>query len=107
MLTTALAKRVMGTHIMKSGGKGTASAALDFLHAVYVVDRNGTLWFSHAANMHMRLYDDNIEDDEVESRVVPKRQFAVNELENLLQEATSSGASMEEYFSHFDSFDQR
>ncbi|CAM9559311.1 unnamed protein product [Scytosiphon promiscuus] len=107
MLTKALAKSVMGVHAVKADVVGATSRTLDFLHAVYVVGRNGTLWFSHAADLRVRPCEDNIKDDKIERQVVTKPQLVAFGSDKLLHEATNSGPSVEKCLSHFDPLHQR
>lgn len=91
----------MGSPAIKADRKETGFTTLDYLRAVYIVDRKGTLWFSHAADFHMRPREENVKGDGVQSPVT-RHQLVACELERLLQQATNSGASMEECFAHFD-----
>lgn len=97
MLTTSLAKCLMGAHVMDAGAENDKSrdgyattptspcprrqeVRLDFMRAVYVIDSKGTLWFSHikdmyvrpsyAADMHELPSRKTVENDD-ESRVPP------------------------------------
>ncbi len=92
MLTKALANCVMGDDVQEFG--------IDFLRAVYVVDRNGTLWFSHAEDMHLRPSQKKVS-------VLPAYQLVKSELQRILGRAMNAGASVDEVFSHFDLLNRR
>lgn len=95
MLTKALAKSVMDDDGQKY--------RLDFMRAIYVVDGEGTLWFSHATDVRVWSSQKPVEDDGA-NPVLPACQLVKSELKRVLGQAISTGASIEELFAHFDPF---
>eukprot|EP00752_Nemacystus_decipiens_P001473 g1448.t1 len=95
MLTKALARSVMDD--------GTQECRLDFMRAVYIVDGEGTLWFSHATNVRVGPSRKPVEDVGA-NLVLPAFQLVKSELKRILVRAMSAGASVEEVFAHFDLF---
>lgn len=93
MLTKALAKSVMD-----DGGQ---EHRLDFMRAVYVVDGEGTLWFSHATDVRVWPSQKPVEDAGT-NLILPAYQLVKLELKRVLGQAISTGASTEELFAHFD-----
>lgn len=95
MLTKALAKSVMGDDGQKY--------RLDFMRAVYIVDGEGTLWFSHATDVRVWSSQNPIEDNDA-NLVRSAHQLVKFELKRVLGQAINTGAPIEELFLHFDSF---
>lgn len=95
MLTKALAKSVMGDDGQEY--------QLDFLRAIYVVDGEGALWFSHATDMRVWPSQKPVEDDGA-SPVLPACQLVKLELQRVLDQAIKTGGSIGELFAHFDPF---
>lgn len=87
MLTKALANCVSGDDDGEFG--------IEFMRAVYVVDGKGTLWFSHAEDMHLRPSQKKIS-------VLPAYQLVKSELQRILRRAMNAGAAVDELFLHFD-----
>lgn len=119
MLTKAVAKWVMGSSAVESDPRRSQSrepisfhqlprlAQLESMRAIFVIDINGTLWFSHCSGV--RWQPPPIEgeakaaNDPSEGKVLAACQLVADELQNILGRATCTGVSMEECFSHFDS----
>lgn len=118
MLTKAVAKWVMGSSAVES--KPTCSQSqepisfhqlargvqLDSVRAIFVIDINGTLWFSHASGVGLQPPPNAGKKagcDPIEGQVLSACQLVADELQNILGRATCTGVSMEECFSHFDS----
>lgn len=95
MLTKALAKRVMG--------EDGQEYRLDFMRAIYVVDGEGTLWFSHATDVRVWPSQKPVEGHDT-NLVLPAYQLVKSELKRILGQAINAGASVEELFAHFDPF---
>ena len=93
-MTKALAKSVM----MDDGGR---EYRLGFMRAVYVVDGEETLWFSHATDVRVWPPQKPVEDAGT-NLVLPAYQIVISELKRVLSQAMSTGASIEELFEHFD-----
>lgn len=93
MLTKALAKSVMGDDGQEY--------RLDFMRAIYIVDGEGALWFSHATDVHVWPSPKPVEDNGA-NLVLPAYQLVKSELKRVLGQAINTGASIEELFAHFD-----
>lgn len=95
MLTKALARSVIGDDEQE--------CRIDFMRAIYVVDGEGALWFSHASDVRVWPSMKPVEDSGA-NLVLPAHQLVKSELKRALIRAINSGASIEELFTHFDPF---
>lgn len=114
MLTKAIVKCVMGacttesneSEISMSRGRQVQPTRLDFMRAVYIVDGQGILWFSHAAETRVRPLLVNIKNKTCAShggsQALAATQLVSLELGRVLQLAANHGLSTEECFTHFD-----
>ncbi|CAM9506461.1 unnamed protein product [Ectocarpus fasciculatus] len=120
MMTKALAKCVMGG--AKTSGQYMSRCKhaatpislhrqchqlrLDFMRAVYIVDRQGTLWFSHASEVQVQPLAKSpavmapFTQDNVESRAA--YQLAAPELQRVSPQATKAGEPLEDGLSRVD-----
>lgn len=87
MLTKALVNCVMDGDVQEH--------RVDFMRAVYVVDGEGVLWFSHAEDLHLRTSQKKVS-------VLPACWLVKSQLRRILGRAIQAGASIEELFLHFD-----
>lgn len=95
MLTKALAKSVIGDDGQEY--------RLDFMRAIYVVDGEGTLWFSQATDVCVGPSQKPIDDDGA-NLILPAYQLVKSEFRRVLGQAMNAGASIEALFAHFDPF---
>lgn len=119
MLTKAVAKWVMGSSAVESDPRHSQfrdpisfrqparRAQLDSMRAIFIVDINGTLWFSHSSGVRWQpppiKGGGKVANDPSEGKVLVACQLVADELQGILGRATCAGISMEECFSHFDS----
>lgn len=118
MLTKAVAKWVMGSSAVESEPTCSQSqepisldhlargAQLDSMRAIFVIDINGTLWFSHTSGVRLQpppiAGGGKASNNPSEGQIRISCQLVADELQNILGRATCTGVSMEECFSHFE-----
>lgn len=125
MLTKSLAMYVMDARPIEAGVEGSQQKTetttvmtmkphrqvpqtqLDLMRVIYVVDKEGTLWFSHAVEVRFWLSSADGEKKaggrRNQSAVLAASQSVTLELENILRRAANRGISVKECFSYFDS----
>lgn len=115
MLTKAVARCVAGVHesetsLTNPSRKAEAVAPrlrVDFMRALYIIDSQGSLWFSHAAEVLVQPASVVGEkrastSHKSENKVLADSQLLAMELRSIFRRARTGGASIQECFSQFD-----